>query len=100
MQMLPVLPDYTPAAVPDFDREHWTTCHIQRLTAGDVFTSRTLQDRPAVVSAIRVEPLPGEEYGLTVATVRYLDDGETAEVKARANTSVLLRCDMHYTPAV
>ena len=91
--------DPTPEPQPDFDREQWTTCHITRLTVGDIlaFTDE-LPLRPAVLTAAQTEEVPGDQYGLVLGAARFLDDDEERHFKARGNLSVLMRCDLRYTP--
>jgi vancomycin permeability regulator SanA len=91
--------DLIPEPQPGFDREQWTTCHITRLTVGDIlaFTDELLL-RPAVVTAAQTEEVPGDQYGLALGTARFLDNGEEIKFKARGNLSVAMRCDLRYTP--
>jgi hypothetical protein len=35
--------------------------------------------------------------GLLIGEARYIDTGEATDFKLRADTSVLTRCDLHYT---
>ncbi|MCQ8830375.1 hypothetical protein [Streptomyces malaysiensis] len=89
------------------DREQWTTCHLGSLRVGAVFAlpdERPL--RPVVLAeAPRREDVPDhisphmnkESAGLLIGEARYLDTGEPTDFKLRADTSVLTRCDLHYT---
>lgn len=88
----------TSTRIPGFDREQWTTIHIARLTPGDILAFRAERHRPAVLESARLEPVPGDEYGLIHGVMRYLDSGDTAQFKVRENTPVLLRCDIRYAP--
>ncbi|MFJ2202423.1 hypothetical protein [Streptomyces violaceusniger] len=90
------------------DREQWTTCHLGSLRVGTVFAlpdERPL--RPVVlVGDPRREDVPDRisphmnttSVGLLIGEVGYLDTGEAADFKLRADTSVLTCCDLHYTP--
>nr|WSX25521.1 hypothetical protein OG690_38200 [Streptomyces tubercidicus] len=95
---LPAVADMSPASVPDFDREQWTTCYIGRLAIGDLFAFTTESPmRPAVLTEKRSEYIPGEAHGWVAGAARYVDTGDlVAEFKVRANASVVVRCDMHY----
>ncbi|MCQ1575406.1 hypothetical protein [Streptomyces parvus] len=83
--------------MPGFDREQWTTCHIGRLTVGDVFgVHQAAPHRPAVLTAMTVKPARGE-WGLVAGSGRYLDTGENFTFEYRANVTVTVRCDLKYT---
>ncbi|MGW2861976.1 hypothetical protein [Streptomyces sp. NPDC001205] len=89
------------------DREQWTACHIGHLKVGEVFA---LPDdrpiRPVMLAATphRVD-VPDqlsphtdpESAGVLIGQACYLDTGEPTDFKLRAGTSVLTRCDLHYT---
>jgi len=88
------------------DREQWTRCAIGHLKTGTVFAlpdERPL--RPVVLAAAERRDVPdkisphidAENAGLLVGEARYLDTGEPTDFKLRADTSVLTRCDLHYT---
>lgn len=79
-----------------FDREQWTTARIDRAEVGDVLMFRG-DDRPMVVTAVRCESIPGQEYGWMIGTAAPVDGAAPVEFKHRANTSVLARCDLLYT---
>ncbi|MDW6058203.1 hypothetical protein SAZ11_08895 [Streptomyces sp. FXJ1.4098] len=90
------------------DREQWTTRHIGGLKVGAVFAlpgERPI--RPVVLTGPpRREDVPDQisphmnatSAGLLIGEVCYLDTAEYTDFKLRADTSVLTRCDLHYTP--
>ncbi|HEY9353646.1 MAG TPA: hypothetical protein VIP28_10360 [Nocardioides sp.] len=90
------------------DREQWTTCGTGHLKLGTVFALPGEQPaRPVVLVEVpdrvdvpaRLSPHVDPEYaGVLIGQARYLDTGEPTDFKLRAATSVLTRCDLHYTP--
>jgi hypothetical protein len=87
-----------PVQNPDFDREQWTTCHITRLTPGDVLSFKGPL-RPAVVVSNTIDTTAGDEHGKASGTVLFLDNQETEDFELRGNTSVVVRCDLRYETA-
>lgn len=89
------------------DREQWTTCNLGHLKVGTVFAlpgERPI--RPVVLTETpdrvdvpdRISPhMDPENAGVLIGEARYIDTGEPADFKLRADTSVLTRCDLHYT---
>jgi hypothetical protein len=95
---LPEIAGLAAAVRPDLDREQWTTCYVGSLNVGEVFAlPDALQVRPVVLTATRVEDVPGQTYGWVIGEARHIDTGEPAEFKLRANQPVPARCDLHYT---
>lgn len=90
------------------DREQWTTCHIGHLKVGTVFALPDERPIRPVVLAEVPDRVDVPEYisphmnatsaGVLIGEARYVDTGEPADFKFRADTSVLTRCDLHYTP--
>ncbi|BCK74081.1 hypothetical protein Srufu_080340 (plasmid) [Streptomyces libani subsp. rufus] len=93
---LPVIAGMAHVAFPGFDREQWTTCYVERLDVGDVFSTVGESFRPMVLVEACVEAIPGEVHGWFSGVARYVGTGELACFKVRANVSAVVRCDMHY----
>ncbi|WP_406530720.1 hypothetical protein [Streptomyces sp. I8-5] len=79
--------------VEGFDREQWSTVHVDRLKKGDVF--RFPNDSSD--SVVSVPPHPYEEDG--AAWVRFTTRNARTGIREgnsiyRATTSVLIRCDI------
>lgn len=89
------------------DREQWTTCHIGHLKVGTVFALPDERPiRPVVLAEAphridvpeHISPhMNPESAGVLIGEARYADTGEAADFKLHAGTSVLTRCDLHYT---
>ncbi|MGW7688790.1 hypothetical protein ACWGMA_07840 [Streptomyces asiaticus] len=89
------------------DREQWTTCHIGHLKVGAVFAlPDKLPIRPVMLATAphrvdvpeHISPhMDPESAGVLIGEAHYVDTGEPVDFKLRAGTSVLTRCDLHYT---
>ncbi|GGX49160.1 hypothetical protein [Streptomyces noursei] len=93
---LPVIAGMSPMPLPGFERERWTTCYVERLDVGDVFSVIAEPFRPAVLLEADVEAIPGEAHGWFSGVGRYVDTGELTCFKVRGNVSAVVRCDMQY----
>ncbi|MCT2591137.1 hypothetical protein LHJ74_14680 [Streptomyces sp. N2-109] len=82
-----------------FREESWTTCRLSRHEVGTVVSLyRGNGVRSVVLTAIRIEDVPGDTFGWVIGTAVDLATGEPEDFKVRGNLCVLTRCDLYYLP--
>ncbi|MCX5145104.1 hypothetical protein [Streptomyces sp. NBC_00338] len=83
--------------MPGFAREQWTTSYIGRLVVGDIFGAHLESPlQPAVLTAITIKPVHGQ-WAQVIGTAQRLRSGEVFTFECRANTTVVVRCDLRCT---